>query len=255
MRRVPLTEPPAGPAPRRRRVSGWSVLGVLIALVVAGPLLALPLSFLTGSELLGRIAAVLLPPALGRTVLLGVGVAAGTLVIGGGLAVLVSFYDFPGRRWLDWALVLPLAIPGYVLVFVLVGQFSYAAPLQSSLFGAGLALPGLRGPVGAIGTLSATLYPYVYVLGRSAFLGQSRQSLEVARSLGRRAGAGRHRGRAGLPPQAGGVGPTGSSASTAGATAGSSPPTPSPTPPASRSASATATSPTDDSTTASTPRG
>ena len=185
MRRVPLTEPPAGPAPRRRRVSGWSVLGVLIALVVAGPLLALPLSFLTGSELLGRIAAVLLPPALGRTVLLGVGVAAGTLVIGGGLAVLVSFYDFPGRRWLDWALVLPLAIPGYVLVFVLVGQFSYAAPLQSSLFGAGLALPGLRGPVGAIGTLSATLYPYVYVLGRSAFLGQSRQSLEVARSLGR----------------------------------------------------------------------
>ena len=117
--------------------------------------------------------------------LLGVGVAAGTLVIGGGLAVLVSFYDFPGRRWLDWALVLPLAIPGYVLVFVLVGQFSYAAPLQSSLFGAGLALPGLRGPVGAIGTLSATLYPYVYVLGRSAFLGQSRQSLEVARSLGR----------------------------------------------------------------------
>ncbi|MGH3837279.1 MAG: hypothetical protein ACRDSF_16495, partial [Pseudonocardiaceae bacterium] len=59
----------------------------------------------------------LLPPALAKSVLLGVGVAAGTLVIGGGLAVLVSFYDFPGRRWLDWALVLPLAMPGYVLVF------------------------------------------------------------------------------------------------------------------------------------------
>ena len=176
---------PATPSRGRRRVSGWSVLGVLVALGLAGPLLALPLSFLTGSEILGRISGVLLPGALGRSVLLGVGVAAGTLLIGGGLAVLVSFYDFPGRRWLDWALVLPLAIPGYVLVFVLVGQFSYAAPLQSSLFGGGLALPGLRGPVGAIAVLSATLYPYVYVLGRSAFLGQSRQALEAARSLGR----------------------------------------------------------------------
>jgi iron(III) transport system permease protein len=179
------TEPVAAPGRPRRRVSGWSVFGVLVAVGVAGPLVALPLSFLTGSEVLGRIAAILLPPALGRSVLLGVGVGLGTLLIGGGLAVLVSFYDFPGRRVLDWALVLPLAIPGYVLVFVLVGQFSYAAPLQSSLFGAGLALPGLRGPVGAIGVLSATLYPYVYVLGRSAFLGQSRQSLDAARSLGR----------------------------------------------------------------------
>lgn len=173
------------PGGARRRVSGWSLLGVLVALAVAGPLVALPLSFLVGSEVLGRIAGLLLPPALGRSVLLGVGVAAGTLLIGGGLAVLVSFYDFPGRRVLDWALVLPLAVPGYVLVFVLLGQFSYAAPLQSSLFGAGLQLPGLRGPVGAIGVLSATLYPYVYVLGRSAFLGQSRQALEAARSLGR----------------------------------------------------------------------
>jgi iron(III) transport system permease protein len=98
--------------------------------------------------------------------------------------VLVSFWDFPGRRILDWALVLPLAMPGYVLVFVLVGQLGLANPLQSSLFG-GLALPGLRGPVGAVTVLSAVLYPYVYLLGRSAFLGQSRQSLDAARSLGR----------------------------------------------------------------------
>lgn len=170
---------------RRRRVPGWTVLGVLVALVVAGPLAALPLSFVTGDEALDQIALTLLPQALGRSVLLGVGVAAGTLVIGGGLAVLVSFYDFPGRRWLDWALVLPLAMPAYVLVFVLVGQFGYANPLQSSLFGGGLQLPGLRGPMGAIAVLSAVLYPYVYVLGRTAFLGQSRHALEAARSLGR----------------------------------------------------------------------
>lgn len=174
----------AGATARRRRPPGWTILGACTALIVAGPLVALPLSFVIGGEAFGQIARTLLPQALGRSVLLGVGVAVGTLVIGGGLAVLVSFYDFPGRRWLDWALVLPLAMPGYVLVFVLVGQFGYANPLQSSLFGAGLQLPGLRGPAGAIGVLTAVLYPYVYVLGRSAFLGQSRQSMEAARNLG-----------------------------------------------------------------------
>lgn len=167
-------------ATRRRGSSGWAVLGVLVALGVAGPLAALPLSFLPGVD---AVTLTLLPPALGRSVLLGVGVGAGTLVLGGTLAVLVSFYDFPGRKVLEWALVLPLAIPGYVLVFVLLGQFGHADPLHSSLFG-GLQLPGLRGPAGAIGVLTAVLYPYVYVLGRSAFLGQSRQALEAARSLG-----------------------------------------------------------------------
>ena len=164
-----------------RRTPGWAVVGVLVALAVAGPLVALPLSFLGG---VNPTTLALLPPALGRSVLLGVGVAAGTLVLGGALAVLVSFWDFPGRRLLDRALVLPLAMPSYVLVFVLVGQLGLANPLQTSLFG-GLDLPGLRGPVGAIGVLSAVLYPYVYLLGRSAFLGQSRQALEAARTLGR----------------------------------------------------------------------
>ncbi len=153
---------------------------MLVALAVAGPLVVLPSSFRGGVD---PVTLALLPPALGRSVLLGVGVAAGTLVLGGGLAVLVSFWDFPGRRRLDWALVLPLAMPAYVLVFVLVGQLGSANPLQSSLV-AGLALPGLRGPAGAVAVLSAVLYPYVYLLGRAAFLGQSRQALEAARSLG-----------------------------------------------------------------------
>jgi iron(III) transport system permease protein len=99
--------------------------------------------------------------------------------------VLVSFYDFPGRRVLDWALVLPMAMPGYVLVFVVLGQYGLASPLQSNLFGGGLEIPGIRSTFGAICILTAVLYPYVYVLGRSAFLGQSRQTMEAARSLGR----------------------------------------------------------------------
>lgn len=164
--------------------SGWAVVGIAVAVAIAGPLLALPLSFVVGEQFFDPIARLLLPGAFGRSVLLAAGVAVGTLVVGGGLAVLVSFYDFPGRRWLEWALVLPLALPGYVLVFVMLGQLGLANPMATSLFG-GLALPGLHGPAGAVGALVAVLYPYVYVLGRSAFLGQSRSAMEAARSLGR----------------------------------------------------------------------
>jgi iron(III) transport system permease protein len=169
---------------RRARAPGWAILGVVVALLVVGPLVALPASFVGGGEALSQIARTLLPRALTNSLLLAAGVGAGTLAVGGGLAVLVSFYDFPGRRWLDWALVLPMAMPAYVLVFVVLGQYGLASPLQTSLFGNGLRIPGLRTPAGAIVVLTAVLYPYVYVLGRSAFLGQSRQALDAARTLG-----------------------------------------------------------------------
>jgi iron(III) transport system permease protein len=169
---------------RGPRTPGWAVLGVVIALLVVGPLVALPASFVGQSEAFGQISRTLLPRALLNSLLLAGGVGAGTLLVGGGLAVLVSFYDFPGRRWLDWALVLPMAMPAYVLVFVVLGQYGLSSPLQTSLFGDGLRIPGLRTPAGAIVILTSVLYPYVYVLGRSAFLGQSRQALDAARTLG-----------------------------------------------------------------------
>lgn len=167
-----------------RRITGWAVLGVLIAVVVAGPLVALPLSFIGEADAFDSIARTLLPEALRTSVLLGIGVGASTLLVGGGLALLISFYDFPGRKVLDWALVLPMAMPGYVLVFVVLGQYGLATPLQSNLFGDGLRITGIKSPIGAVLVLTGVLYPYVYVLGRSAFLGQSRQSIEAARSLG-----------------------------------------------------------------------
>ena len=170
---------------RRRGVPGWAVVGVLIAALVALPLLALPASFIGGGEAFSQIARTLLPRALANSLLLAVGVGGGTLIVGGGLAFVVSFFDFPGRRWLEWALVLPMAMPAYVLVFVLLGQYGLASPLQTNLLGDGLQLPWLRSLPGAILVLTCVLYPYVYILGRSAFLGQSRQTLEVARSLGR----------------------------------------------------------------------
>jgi iron(III) transport system permease protein len=99
----------------------------------------------------------------------------------------VSFYDFPGRRTLEWALVLPLAMPSYVLTFVLLGQYDASSFVQRGLrtvAGDGATLPDLRTPAGTIVVLTLVLYPYVYLLARSAFVGQSRGLLEVARSLG-----------------------------------------------------------------------
>jgi iron(III) transport system permease protein len=172
---------------RRRRPAGWAVVGAIVALVVAGPLIALPLAFLRGDEALNQISASLLPEALRNSVILAVGVGIGTLLVGGAMAALVSFYDFPGRRWLDWALILPLAVPAYVLVFVLLGQYDEASTLQSglrSVFGDGFRLPEIRSTAGAIAVLTAVLYPYVYALGRAAFLEQSRDTIEAARTLG-----------------------------------------------------------------------
>jgi iron(III) transport system permease protein len=175
--------PPAGTA--SPRPASWPVVGVLVALLVAGPLLVLPASFVTDPGAFDQIATDLLPDALRASVVLALGVGAGTLVLGGGLAALVSFYEFPGRRWLDWGLVLPLAMPAYVLVFVLLGQYDSDGWLQRALRDVlGAQLPEIRSTGGAIAVLTLVLYPYVYVLGRAAFLEQTRDTFEAARSLG-----------------------------------------------------------------------
>jgi iron(III) transport system permease protein len=183
---VAIAERPAGAG---RAPAPWAAVGAALALLVAGPLLALPASFVSDPSAFGDIASGLLPEALEASAVLAVGVAAGTLLIGGSLAALVSFYDFPGRRWLDWALVLPLAMPAYVLVFVLLGQYDASSTLQQALravFGDGFQLPEIRSAPGAIAVLTLVLYPYVYVLGRAAFLDQSRETFEAARTLGQR---------------------------------------------------------------------
>jgi iron(III) transport system permease protein len=176
----------AAPAPRAHATGGsWPVVGVLVALLVAGPLLVLPASFVAEPGAFDQIADDLLPEALRASAVLALGVGAGTLLLGGGLAALVSFYDFPGRRWLDWALVLPMAMPAYVLVFVLLGQYDADGWLQRAARDLlGVQLPEVRSAGGAIAVLTLVLYPYVYVLGRAAFLEQSRDTFEAARSLG-----------------------------------------------------------------------
>lgn len=158
-------------------------IGVLIPLVVIGA------SWLTvDSEVWGHLAATVLPDLLGNTLLLVAGVAVGTVLLGVSLAWLTSLCEFPGRRWLDWALMLPFAVPAYVLAFVFVGTLDFGGPVQSAireLFD----LPGawsieIRNAGGVILVMSLVLYPYVYMLARVAFLGQGQSAFEAARSLG-----------------------------------------------------------------------
>jgi iron(III) transport system permease protein len=150
-----------------RRLDGWTVFTLIVALAVAGPLLGLPISFITAPGSLDRFSG-LVPEALAATAVLLIGVGIGVLVLGTALAALVSFCDFPGRGWIEWALVLPLAMPGYVF----------------TLFALGLDVPGIRSELGAVCVFTLVLYPYVYLLARAAFLAQSRTLLEAARGLG-----------------------------------------------------------------------
>ena len=143
----------------------WATLAC--ALLVAGPLIGLPLSFVLAPGGLEEFSG-FLPEAVAATFWILVGVGTGTLVLGTALAVLVSFFEFPGRRWVEWALVLPLAMPGYVF----------------TLFALGLDVPGIRSTGGAVCVFTLVLYPYVYLLARAAFLGQPRTLLEAARGLG-----------------------------------------------------------------------
>lgn len=163
------------PAPRVRRpgIDGWTALTVAGALLVAGPLVVLPASFVASPSALSDFSG-LLPEAAVATVVLLAGVGSGTFVLGTGLAALVSFCDFPGRSWLEWALVLPLAMPGYVFTLFALG----------SLDRLGIAWLDIRSPLGAVAVFTLVLYPYVYLLARSAFLSQTADLLEAARGLG-----------------------------------------------------------------------
>jgi iron(III) transport system permease protein len=128
-----------------------------------------------------------MPRLLGNTLVLVLGVGAGVTLLGVSLAWLTSVCEFPGRRWLDWALMLPFAIPAYVLAFVFVGLLDFSGPVQSLLrewFGSGLRLPRVRSTGGVIVVLVLVFYPYVYLLARSAFLAQGKGLMEAARTLG-----------------------------------------------------------------------
>ncbi|MGQ0510588.1 MAG: ABC transporter permease [Betaproteobacteria bacterium] len=128
-----------------------------------------------------------------NTALLTVGVAAGVMSMGVIAAWLVTAYHFPGRRVLEWALVLPLAMPAYVMAYAYTDWLQFAGPVQAALRAATgwqareYWFPDVRSLPGAAALLALALYPYVYLLARTAFVDVSRSALEAARLSGQSA--------------------------------------------------------------------
>jgi len=165
----------------------YTPLWLMTALVLA-PLVVIALSWHSSQiEVWQHLIATGLGRLLSNTLALMLGVGLVVFVVGTSLAWLVALCEFPGRCWLDWALVLPLAIPTYVVAFVALGLMSYGGPVLSvwrAVFGADVWQPEIRSTLGVVLVMSAVLYPYVYMLARSAFMQQGNSLMEAARSLG-----------------------------------------------------------------------
>ncbi|MFQ5801999.1 MAG: ABC transporter permease [Candidatus Methylomirabilales bacterium] len=173
---------------RRGSRDPWPVAAGAVALVVATPILVVVSSMATPSvDVWSHLWETQLSELVWNTLALIVGVGIGVAVVGTGLAWLVTMYRFPGRVIFEWLLILPLAMPAYVIGFVFLAIFDYAGPVQSSLrsiFGPKIWFPEIASYGGVVLVMTLVFYPYVYLLARAAFLEQSETTLEAARALG-----------------------------------------------------------------------
>ena len=184
---------PARRPPRPGEGGSWlSGIALACAALCLVPMVAVAVAAaMGGADTLSGVAGTLLPRYAATTLLLMALVAAGTLVVGTGAAWLVAACEFPGRRWLEIGLVLPLAFPGYVLAYAYTHMLDHPGPVQSLLreatgWGArDYWFPEIRSEGGAAAMLVLVLYPYVYLLARAAFLRQGLAPFEAARTLGR----------------------------------------------------------------------
>ena len=166
--------------PGRVRVRSWLLLS--LALALAAPVLVVAGSWLAGaSPNWAHLRATVLPDYARLSLLLAAGTGLGTLVIGVGAAWAVARLRFPGHGVLEWALLLPLACPAYLIAYTWTGLLASEGALQQAL---AVSLPDIRGPAGAVAMFTLVLYPYVYLMARAAFVGQSALAQEVARTLG-----------------------------------------------------------------------
>ncbi len=181
--------PEGAPAPRSR----WALLALLLSLPLFLPLAAIIfLAATADGNAWPHLLSSVLPSMAWQTFLLCLGVTVVTLVTGALMAWLVTFYSFPGRNLMKWSAILPLAVPGYITAFAYVDYFSYAGPFQTAvrqMMGwktpAESWIPDIRTLGGAILVIAFSLYPYVYMSARAAFLKQPMSQLDVARTLGR----------------------------------------------------------------------
>jgi iron(III) transport system permease protein len=170
----------------------WTVGAALIALLACAPIAALGWQALSSSgSHWAHLAAFVLPEAACNTGLLLLGVGVLTALVGTGSAWLVCAYEFRGRRTLGWALLLPLAVPTYIVAFAYLDLLHPIGPVQGAiraLLGYDsprqFRLPDLRSLPGAIFVLGFALYPYVYLSTRAMFMTQAANVLEAARTLG-----------------------------------------------------------------------
>lgn len=186
---------PAIDVPPAKRPSswGWVLLVLPIIVLVLLPLISIVIMSFTPSEnIWPHLISTILPRSIRDTFLLMSGVGILSLIIGTGTAWLVTMYQFRGRTFFEWALLLPLAMPTYMMAYCAVDLLEYSGPIQTgirSLFGFQDArdywFPNIASMPGAILVLSLVLYPYVYLAARASFIQQSVCVLEVARTLGR----------------------------------------------------------------------
>lgn len=176
----------------RLRPDLWQPVATAVAVAMLLPLLALGWSALQGSDgLWSHIAVHVLPRSAWNTLLLLGGVGVLVIAIGTGAAWLVTAYEFPGRRLASWALLLPLAVPTYIVAFAYLDLLHPLGPVQGAvraLLGydspRDFRLPDIRSLAGCILLLGFVLYPYVYLTTRAMFMTQAASLLEAARSLG-----------------------------------------------------------------------
>ena len=175
-------------------LNGWSIATLAIAAVIALPIVLVLGSFLPGpGPSWNHLVQTVLPGYVINSILLLVGVGIISASVGTGTAWLVTMYSFPGARILRWALVLPLAVPAYLMAYVYTDLLEVSGPVQTALRDlTGLTpreywFPNVRTVGGGIFVMGFVFYPYVYLLARASFLEQSMCALEVSRTLGRSA--------------------------------------------------------------------
>ena len=173
------------------RSHGLSIFAVVIAAFISLPVIII-VSYLVQADgaLWQHLLDTVLNDYLINSLLLLLGVGTGVILLGVPIAWLTSMCSFPGRRWLSWALLLPLAMPAYIIAYTYSGLLDFAGPVQTWIRDlTGLSYGAywffeIRSLGGAIIMMSLVLYPYVYLLARAAFLEQSVSSIEVGCSLG-----------------------------------------------------------------------
>lgn len=169
----------------------WFFLTLLVTLLLTSPVwLLLSFLFEPTNENWTHIAETLLSEYIINSLILMFGVSIGTLLIGVSTAWLITQYDFFGSRILHWALLLPLAMPAYIIAYTYTGLLDFAGPVQvilRPLFGMAFMrdwFPEIRSLGGAILMFSLVLYPYVYLLARSAFASNSQAIIDTSKTLG-----------------------------------------------------------------------